>query len=496
MTAKLKTMCKRTAILGLVLLLVGGALFGWVFSEQKKEDHLKQERSETLKASLNKIDEAVGGEIDTSHLEKLVLADRPREEADGSAAKEEKREMALTLSGIFGLTGGAILSCSMLVGTAGLIKRKLFRPAESSTDEGESDSDDGQALQSPGKEPAEGQEEELQKKGPTDLARSKPAQENKRSKSENRVKEAAAAKDDAEKTEGTVEDSARQGASMNLAKWKQEALSQQTAARKEQEERTGRLTGEKDGSARGEGKEMTQDGGNIKSASQSQEAAMLSAKRLITPDEAEENGKAKTANAKARLTGLENNVIKLEDSVKAQTDDFEKRMAEFTRMANNVQQDVLTDARPVERSLHELTEQVSAIREYAAHQQERVKKLQDGYDWNIIKNFCLRIIRCIDNLETRIQDLAKDKGDTTALEEVRDELVFALESTGVEQFRPVLNSNYRGQEKNTEAVKEKEHSKSAKMKGKIAAVLRPGYHYFIDEDNVKLVRTAQVKLYG
>ena len=83
-----------------------------------------------------------------------------------------------------------------------------------------------------------------------------------------------------------------------------------------------------------------------------------------------------------------------------------------------------------------------------------------------------------------------------ALEEVRDELVFALESTGVEQFKPEINSDYRGQEKNTEAVKEKEHCKSAKMKGKIAAVLRPGYHYFIDEDNVKLVRTAQVKLYG
>ena len=82
MTAKLGTMCKRTAILGLLLLLVGGVLFGWVFTEQKKEDQLEQKRSETLKASLGKIDAAVGDEIDTSHFEKFVVADRQREPSD------------------------------------------------------------------------------------------------------------------------------------------------------------------------------------------------------------------------------------------------------------------------------------------------------------------------------------------------------------------------------------------------------------------------------
>jgi molecular chaperone GrpE (heat shock protein) len=471
-------------------------LFGWVSSEQKKEDQLEQERSETLKASLSKIDEAVGGEIDTSNLERLALADRPRETSDANTAKEEKKEMAITLSGIFGLTGGAILGCSMLVGTAGLIKRKLFRSGKSANT-GQPNGDIRQAVESPEGPPAEQRDVESRKKGTGDLARSKAAQEKMRSKSESRVKEIAAGEGDAKKNEGATEGSPKQSASMNLAKWKQDASSQQPAAHnKEQAGKSGGSTIEKDSSLGGAGKDMAQDGKGGKSVSQGQNGAVQVSDKQLTAPEEPANGKAKAPNSKARLTGLESNVIKLEDSVKAQTDDFEKRMAEFTRMAKDVQQDVLTDSKPVERSLHELTEQVSAIREYAAHQQERVKKLQDGYDWNIIKNFCLRIIRCIDNLENRIQDLAKQKANTTALEEVRDELVFALESTGVEQFRPETNSDYRGQEKNTEAVKEKEPCKSAKMKGKIAAVLRPGYHYFIDEDNVKLVRTAQVKLYG
>jgi len=152
--------------------------------------------------------------------------------------------------------------------------------------------------------------------------------------------------------------------------------------------------------------------------------------------------------------------------------------------------------RPWVESMSELAEQVSAIREYAAHQQERVNKLQDGYDWGIIKNFCLRIIRCIDHLESRINALADSNGDAAHLQEVKDELIFALESTGVEQYEPEINSDYRGQEKRAEAIKEKQSCSDTKLTGKIARVIRPGYQYFIDDDNFKVVRTAQVKLFA
>ena len=85
---------------------------------------------------------------------------------------------------------------------------------------------------------------------------------------------------------------------------------------------------------------------------------------------------------------------------------------------------------PLSSTLKELAQQVSAIREYAACQQDRVEKLQDGYDWGIIRTFCLRVIRCIDNIENRIDNPPKDCADLIYLEEVRDELLFALESSG------------------------------------------------------------------
>ena len=186
---------------------------------------------------------------------------------------------------------------------------------------------------------------------------------------------------------------------------------------------------------------------------------------------------------------------RLEDKLKVQADNLEKQVAEFRHMTQTVHKTAIEHSEPLNNTLRELTEEVSAIREYATQQQDRVKKLQAGYDWNIIRNFCLRIIRCIDNLESRINQLSKDGEETMYLEEAKDELIFALESSGVEQFKPEINSDYRGQEKFAEAVKNKECSNGAKMTGKIAKVLRPGYQHIIDDENVRVVRPAQVKLY-
>lgn len=189
-------------------------------------------------------------------------------------------------------------------------------------------------------------------------------------------------------------------------------------------------------------------------------------------------------------------VSTVENPLKEQADVLQKQIAEFRQMAQSVQQVTREQSEPLSNTLKELTQQVSAIREYAANQQDRVEKLQDGYDWGIIRTFCLRVIRCIDNLEGRLAELPKGDGAVKHLEEVKDELLFSLESSGVEQFRPEIHSEFHGQEKLAEALKEKQPAKKPDQAGKIAKVIRPGYRYVIDDDNYRIVRTAQVKLYG
>jgi molecular chaperone GrpE (heat shock protein) len=189
---------------------------------------------------------------------------------------------------------------------------------------------------------------------------------------------------------------------------------------------------------------------------------------------------------------------------------FFSSFRDIKQVANNINRDAKKFSRDVKQAkkinprqpallnetLNRLAEEVAAIRSYAGQQEQSVKKLQENHDWNIIRGFALRVIRCIDNLEKRIDDLAEQGRSTDHLEEIRDELLFALESTGLERFEPQLNSDYRGQEKTAEAVKDRTTTDSDTLKGKIADVVRSGYRFVIGEGNFKVVRAAQVRLFG
>ena len=158
--------------------------------------------------------------------------------------------------------------------------------------------------------------------------------------------------------------------------------------------------------------------------------------------------------------------------------------------------DMLMTTEPLTKELTELTEEVSAIRQFASQQQDQMRKLQDGYDWMIIRRFCLRIIRSIDNIDDRVIRLQEQGEDAAAyLEDIRDELVFAMEASGIEQFGPDLQASFKGLEKYTEAVRERIFTEDADLVGCIAEVARPGYQYLVNDDDVKIVRCAQVKLY-
>ena len=187
---------------------------------------------------------------------------------------------------------------------------------------------------------------------------------------------------------------------------------------------------------------------------------------------------------------------RLEKVISDQKESLDRQVAEFREMAEEVKKAAMEHSQPLGETIKELILQVSAIRDYALNQQERIKRLQEGYDWNIIKNFSLRVIRCIDNINERIEDLESEGLDATVLEEIKEELIFGLESGGIEQYQPQLDSDYSGQERVAEAVPEREACDSEDQRGKIARVMRPGYRHFIDDEHFKVVRAARVKLYG
>ena len=216
-----------------------------------------------------------------------------------------------------------------------------------------------------------------------------------------------------------------------------------------------------------------------KSLAAADEQAVLSAKQI---KQLEDNIR------KTIVSEYRENAQAVEQSLKVQSEGLGKQIAEFRETAETV--------KPANAEFGELAQQISAIRDYASSQQDRIDKLQDGYDWTIIRTFCLKIIRCIDNLENRIKTMLENGLETESLENIRDELLFSLESSNVEQFELEVNSEYGGNEKLAEVVKDKSPCKDGSMKGKISSLIRPGYQYAIGEGTTKVVRVARVKLFG
>ncbi len=151
-------------------------------------------------------------------------------------------------------------------------------------------------------------------------------------------------------------------------------------------------------------------------------------------------------------------------------------------------------AKRSDNSAADLLSQVSSLRDYLAKQQNMVKRLQDGYDWTVLKNFCQRIIRCIDDVEKRINS-SKEATDAHRqdLEMIYDQLVFALDGSGIEQFKPEVDTPYSGQEKIAEVVGKDSCEKG--VSGHISQVVNPGYQYYISDEHQKLIRPAKVRLY-
>ena len=485
-------MFKKYVIPGLVLLVAGAAVLGWLLAQERKEQQkassyklkygsepgehlkqyneslqlaldrygktkteaqLKQEQQERLKADLNKL---AAGNKDTYPFADILYGENWQKELSKYKRRKELRELIFTGSIVCTFTGGAIFTWCLLLWTGRPLIKASSHLRKSVADFFRSlnRSKDKELLQTNAKAKIKPKAQAEEKVGVESDATENGIPFGQREKRQGQQGRAT-------KLSHVLRNSGWQSFEANSAGQGEQAPPQTPCSTKSRH-------------------------GVENSAKNTEKIAVLLSDEKSTEDVESLKAAAESVNIST----------KLEDSLKAQTENLEKQMAEFKQMAQGVQQAAIEQSKPLNGTLSELTQQVSAIREYAASQQDRMKKLQDGYDWNIMRTFCLRVIRCIDNLESRIGRLTEQDIEVADLEEVRDELLFALESSGVEQFEPEINSDYHGQEKYAEAVKEKECCDDSNREGKIANVIRPGYQYFIDDENFKVVRPAQVKLFG
>lgn len=136
---------------------------------------------------------------------------------------------------------------------------------------------------------------------------------------------------------------------------------------------------------------------------------------------------------------------------------------------------------------------IGGIRDYLSENNKLVQRLQEGYDFQILKNFIRQISRSIMDLDKQIEKLSGDaKG---AVIEARDDLVELLERNGVEQIIPEVETSYVEVKKYAEATQDKETTDDPEKCGLIASVERVGYKYEFNDGQERVIQTALVKLY-
>ena len=436
---------KKSAVLGLVLLFAGAATLGWGLIEQRKEKQLLED----IKTRLEKMDKVTADEIDIRYLADIFSSDDWQQKLDEYNTHRQDRGLLIDTSAVFILTGGAIFTWLLLWLAVRFVYRRLFGFKDTSSEAMYQDrSENLQAQERPHK-----------------------------------VVESQKRKTDHQKEKRHVNVKV-----LTSSGWFDfnKGPSDRGKADHIYSETTLEAQSSSDSSVGGS-KNVSMMFSDDQAA-ESKKSLKLKGDRL--------NQRYKSLTKRRIFSETDEDTAKLEKVLKAQSKSLEKQVAEFRQMVKTLKQTTLDRSQPFGDTIKELMQQVSAIREYALGQQDRIKKLQDGYDWSIIRSFGLKIIRCIDNLEDRIKQFRNNGVDTADLEEARDELIFSLESSGIEQYELEIDSDYNGQEKIAEAVKEKVGAPEPELKGKIAHVVRPGYRHFIDDENFKVVRTARVKLFG
>jgi len=458
----------KFVILSLLVFLAGNAARSWVDSQQRKEKQLLKQQQEKFEAGLYILDKMVAGETDANPSDEIISGQNLQNEIDRYKKRIETRELASTVSILLMLSGGSFASLWFLLQTARLtirsssrlkqftsrIRRRLKRKEQESVD--------------------------------IELAEIEDpiAQQKKKSKKIGRRKK--------------LSKILVKAGWQNLKPHKSYKNKIHTADSEENPENIGKSPGNFSKIAM-----LLSDQRYVASNGPLKEAPKQLYINADSSDKtAESTDNTETLDSNANTKAVDSLSKQNKSHKKTRDKSSKKEISQSTSENENLELPLpgqlsgTENSEPINNALSNLAQQVAAIREYASLQQNRVEKLQDGYDWNIIRTFCLRVIRCIDNIDSRINRLSRQNIETADLEEVRDELIFALESSGVEQFEPQINSDYRGQEKQAEAIKTKQATEDPELKDKVAKVIRQGYRYIIGDDKLKIVRTARVKLFA
>ena len=164
-----------------------------------------------------------------------------------------------------------------------------------------------------------------------------------------------------------------------------------------------------------------------------------------------------------------------------------KHLKETTSQLSNVIQET-------GKEISKLNEQIKEFKNLTEKRGEELKRYKDGYDYSNLKSLILGLI---DNIKYIEKNLSNQEIVSSPLlryfEAVKDKLDLLLQSRGIEKFIPETGKPITEivgcRPVDTVITQEKNQVNN------IAEVVQPGFKINMDDNNIKIIKEAEVKVY-
>lgn len=160
--------------------------------------------------------------------------------------------------------------------------------------------------------------------------------------------------------------------------------------------------------------------------------------------------------------------------------------------ANQILNSKITNS---DKSIRDIEASLRGLASYVDDSGKRTRRLEEGYDFQILKNFTRQIIREINGLKVAI-DKTDNEDKKNTMQDTIDALVEILDRNSIIQITPEPGSLYAGQEKVAECAPQKIFTDDNELNGRIASVVRDGYQYEFNDGSTRVLEPAKVVLFS
>lgn len=160
--------------------------------------------------------------------------------------------------------------------------------------------------------------------------------------------------------------------------------------------------------------------------------------------------------------------------------------------ANQILNSKITNS---DKSIRDIEAHLRGLASYVDDSGKRTRRLEEGYDFQILKNFTRQIIREINGLKIAI-DKTDNEDKKNTMQDTIDALVELLDRNSIIQITPEPGSLYAGQEKFAECTPQKIFTDDNELNGRIASVVRNGYQYEFNDGSTRVLEPAKVVLFS